>query len=150
MGRRGRQDPLHDSAHGPVSRAAEGSRNSPVKEVRVMAVGVMRTQSGIVEAAVGLQAVGQTILRYGLVLVVGWIGAMKFTAYEAAGIQPLVANSPLMGWLYGFLSVGTFSSLLGTVEILVAVMIALRPLSARVAAVGSGMAVMMFLATLSF
>ena len=25
---------------------------------------------------------------------------MKFTAYEAAGIQPLVAHSPLMSWVY--------------------------------------------------
>ena len=115
-----------------------------------MAVGMMRTQSGIVEEILGLQAVGQTILRYGLVLVVAWIGAMKFTAYEAAGIQPLVANSPLMGWMYRFLSVQGFSNLLGTVEIAVAAMIAVRPLSARVAAVGSAMAVMMFLTTLSF
>ena len=115
-----------------------------------MAVGVMRTQSGIVEEAVGLQAVGQMILRYGLVLVVAWIGAMKFTAYEAAGIQPLVANSPFMGWMYRFLSVQGFSNLLGTVEIAVAVMIVMRPLSARVAAVGSAMAVIMFLTTLSF
>jgi len=38
-------------------------------------------------------------MRYGLVLVVAWIGAMKFTAYEANGIQPLVANSPFMGWV---------------------------------------------------
>jgi len=115
-----------------------------------MPVGVMRTQSGAVEEPVGLQAVGQAILRYGLVLVVGWIGLMKFTAYEAAAIQPLVANSPFMGWMYRFLSVQAFSNLLGTVEIALAVMIAVRPLSARVAAVGSAMAVMMFLTTLSF
>ena len=30
-----------------------------------------------------LIAVGIEILRYGLVLVVGWIGLMKFTGYEA-------------------------------------------------------------------
>jgi len=107
-------------------------------------------QSNAIQATATLEAVGQAIVRYGLVLVVGWIGAMKFTAYEAAGIQPLVANSPLMGWMYGFLSVRAFSNLLGTVEIAVAVMIALRPVSPRIAAVGSAMAVMMFLTTLSF
>jgi len=107
-------------------------------------------QRNVVEETAGLEAAGHMVLRYGLVLVVAWIGAMKFTAYEAAGIQPLVANSPLMGWMYRFLSVQAFSSLLGTVEIAVAVMIAVRPLSARVAAVGSAMAVMMFLTTLSF
>jgi hypothetical protein len=61
--------------------------------------------------------------RYGLVLVILWIGAMKFTAYEANVIQPLVANSPLMGWLYRFLSVQEFSDSLGVVEIAIAVMI---------------------------
>jgi len=115
-----------------------------------MAVGVIRTQSNAIQATATLEAVGQAIVRYGLVLVVGWIGAMKFTAYEAAGIQPLVANSPLMSWMYGFLSVRAFSNLLGTVEVAVAVMMALRPVSPRIAAVGSGMAVMMFLTTLSF
>jgi reactive chlorine resistance protein C len=84
------------------------------------------------------------------VLRVETIAAMKFTPYEAAGIQPLVANSPLMGWMYRFLGIQTFSSLLGSVEIAVAVLIALRPVSARAAAVGSGMAVLMFLTTLSF
>ncbi|MBX9604497.1 MAG: DUF417 family protein, partial [Bryobacteraceae bacterium] len=43
------------------------------------------------------QLFGAHILRYGLVLVILWIGLMKFTAYEASGIQPLVASSPLMG-----------------------------------------------------
>jgi uncharacterized membrane protein YkgB len=107
-------------------------------------------QSNVVEEATGLEAAGQLILRYGLVLVVAWIGAMKFTTYEAAGIQPLVANSPFMGWMYGFLSVRLFSDLLGIVEIAIAVMIAVRPWSARVAALGGAMAVMMFLTTLSF
>jgi reactive chlorine resistance protein C len=115
-----------------------------------MAVAAVRMQQRTVDEAIGIQAVGAAILRYGLVVVVGWIGAMKFTAYEAAGIQPLVANSPFLGWLYHLVSVRAFSSLLGTVEIAIAVLIALRPLSARVAAVGSGMAVMMFLTTLSF
>jgi uncharacterized membrane protein YkgB len=47
-----------------------------------------------------VQALGSLVLRYGLVLVIGWIGLMKFTEYEAKGIQPLVAHSPLMAWMY--------------------------------------------------
>jgi reactive chlorine resistance protein C len=97
-----------------------------------------------------IAALGEILIQYGLILVLGWIGAMKFTAYEAAGIQPLVANSPLLSWAYQVLSVQAFSNVLGVTEIAVAVMIALRPLSARVAALGSGIAVMMFLTTLSF
>ena len=97
-----------------------------------------------------LQTVGVHLIRYGLVLVVAWIGAMKFTAYEANGIQPLVANSPFMGWVYHVLRVQAFSNVLGCVEIAIAMMIALRPLAAAVAAIGSGAAVVMFLTTLSF
>jgi uncharacterized membrane protein YkgB len=97
-----------------------------------------------------LQTVGVHLIRYGLVLVVAWIGAMKFTAYEANGIQPLVANSPFMGWVYHVVSVQAVSNVLGLAEIAIATMIALRPLAATVAAVGSGAAVVMFLTTLSF
>ena len=97
-----------------------------------------------------IAALGALLIQYGLVLVLGWIGAMKFTAYEAAGIQPLVANSPLLSWAYQVMSVQAFSNMLGMTEIAVAVMIALRPFSARMAALGSGLAVMMFLTTLSF
>jgi len=93
---------------------------------------------------------GALVSRYGLVLVIFWIGAMKFTSYEANGIQPLVANSPFMGWLYRFLSVQEFSDSLGVVEIAIAVMIGMRWLSPRVSAIGSVLAIVMFLTTLSF
>src|ERR1700740_2662163 len=56
-----------------------------------------------------IAALGSRVLRYGLVVVVGWIGLMKFTGYEANGIQPLVAHSPLMGGMYHFLSLRGFS-----------------------------------------
>ena len=97
-----------------------------------------------------LETVGHHILRYGLVLVLMWIGAMKFTMYEATGIHPLVAHSPVMAWVYEIFSAQAFSALLGVTEIAFAVMIALRPVSALVAAVGSALAAGMCLVTLSF
>ena len=97
-----------------------------------------------------LQFIGMHVTRYGLVLVLLWIGGMKFTAYEAEGIRPLVANSPLMGWVYNLMSVTAFSSLLGVVEIAIGVLIALRPVWPAGSALGSALAVGMFLTTLSF
>jgi reactive chlorine resistance protein C len=97
-----------------------------------------------------LQFIGMHVTQYGLVLVLLWIGGMKFTAYEAEGIRPLVANSPLMGWVYNLMSVTAFSSLLGVVEIAIGVLIALRPVWPAGSALGSGLAVGMFLTTLSF
>ena len=101
------------------------------------------TNSGI-DVAAGLLA------RYGLVVVIGWIGALKFTSFEANGIQPLVANSPLMSWLYSIFSVQTFSSLLGVVEITVALLIAIKPVAPKLSAIGSVAAIGLFLATISF
>ena len=97
-----------------------------------------------------LQRTGIAIMRYGLAIVIGWIGAMKFTAYEANGIQPLVANSPFMSWVYEILSVQGFSNALGMLEIAIAIMIAARPISAMVSAMGSALAIGLFLTTLSF
>src|SRR5262249_32068569 len=70
-----------------------------------------------------VEAVGRELTRYGLVVVVGWIGLMKFTGYEAEGIRPFVANSPLMSWVYRFMSVQGFSAMLGVVELTIALLI---------------------------
>jgi uncharacterized membrane protein YkgB len=97
-----------------------------------------------------VEAAGRELARYGLVVVVGWIGLMKFTAYEAEGIRLYVTNSPLMSWVYGPMSVRGFSAMLGVVELTIAVLIAARPFAPRATALGSALAVGMFLTTLSF
>jgi len=48
----------------------------------------------------GLEGSGRFAVRYGIVIVFLWIGALKFSAYEADGIVPFVANSPFMSWFY--------------------------------------------------
>jgi uncharacterized membrane protein YkgB len=88
--------------------------------------------------------------RYGLVLVIGWIGALKFANFEAHQIQPLVANSPFMGWLYHIFPVYTFSALLGVLEVTAAVLLAIKPVTPRLSVVGSLLAILLFLATISF
>ena len=94
--------------------------------------------------------IGSQVLRYGLTLVIGWIGTMKFTGYEAMGIEPLVAHSPFMSWMYDFLSVRQFSDGLGVIEVAIALLIALRPWSPKASAVGSGAAALMFFTTITF
>lgn len=93
---------------------------------------------------------GSALTRYGLVVVLAWIGLLKFTAFEAHGIEPLVANSPLMSWVYGLFSVTAFSSVLGVVEVATAALLAAKPWFPRLSMVGSVSAIGLFLATLSF
>lgn len=90
------------------------------------------------------------LARYGLVIVMAWFGAMKFTSYEAQGIQPLIAHSPFMSWLYNVFSVSTFSTLLGLVELAAALLLSLKPLWPSASIVGSVMAIGLFIATISF
>ncbi len=97
-----------------------------------------------------LENIGANVIRYGLVVVLLWVGALKFTAYEAEGIQGLVANSPLMSWAYSVFSVRTFSMLLGVIEIVLGLLIATRPFAPKLSAIGSLGAIIMFLTTLSF
>jgi uncharacterized membrane protein YkgB len=85
-----------------------------------------------------------------LVVAIGWIAAMKSTDYEAKGIQPLIAHSPLLSWGYSIWSVDHFTMIIGTAELLIATLIGLRRWFPRASALGSVGAVFMFLTTLSF
>lgn len=40
----------------------------------------------------------ETVMLAGLLIVLGWIGGMKFTAPEAAGVEPLLKTSPVFNW----------------------------------------------------
>jgi reactive chlorine resistance protein C len=97
-----------------------------------------------------LERLGIHVSRYGLVVTLLLIGGLKFTAGEAQGIQPLVASSPLMFWLYRIFTLQGVSNLIGAIEIVVALLIALRPFSARLSFAGSIGALITFLLTVSF
>ncbi len=77
-------------------------------------------------------------------------GLQKWAKAEAEGIQPWVSHSPLMSWLYHVTSVQGASIAIGVVELAIAVMIISRRWLPGIAAIGSAMAIVMFLITLSF
>jgi uncharacterized membrane protein YkgB len=125
--------------------------------------------------AASLDRFGMGLLRLALVIVLVWIGGLKFAHYEADGIVPLVANSPLMSFFYhhpapeyrhfmnkeGELnpahrqwheSNGTypFAIGLGLLIVSIGVLIALHPVLPQIAAVGSFLLILMAFTTLSF
>jgi uncharacterized membrane protein YkgB len=102
------------------------------------------------QSRISVEKLAIHISRYGLVLTLLLIGILKFTPGEAQGIQPLVANSPLMFWLYRVLSVQEVSNLIGMIEIVVALLMALRPFSSRLSFIGSFGAIVTFVLTVSF
>src|SRR5258708_24330092 len=126
-------------------------------------------------AASRLDRIGMGVLRLGLIIVLVWIGGLKFAKYEADGIVPLVSQSPLMSFFYhhpapeyrqymnreGELNAahrawqesnGTyaFSHGLGIVIILIGLLIALHPVLPQVATVGSFLLIFMACTPRSF
>jgi uncharacterized membrane protein YkgB len=93
---------------------------------------------------------GPIVTRYAIVALLLLFGAMKWTPDEAKGIMPLVAHSPLWGWLYGPLGVQGTSIFFGVFEVTAGLAMATRPWLPLVSAAGSAFCIIMFLTTLSF
>ena len=96
------------------------------------------------------ELVSGAILRYSLVLFLVVFGLAKFTEGEALTIQPWVANSPFLGWLYALTSVQGGSDLIGVIELTLGVLLAVRPWWPRASVIGSLGATITFVITLSF
>jgi uncharacterized membrane protein YkgB len=104
-----------------------------------------------------LEGLGTHITKLGgygvfaaLAVIYFWFGGMKFTAYEAEGLVPLVQNSPLLSWMYDIFSVRGFSTFLGFVELTIGLLIAGRILSPVLSAIGGFLSAGLFVTTLSF
>jgi reactive chlorine resistance protein C len=95
-------------------------------------------------------AIAAFVARYGLVIVLAWFGAMKFTSYESQGISHWVANSPLLGWAYNIMSIDAFGRLNGSIELIVAALLAVKPWFPKASVVGGVFASLFFVTTLSF
>lgn len=93
---------------------------------------------------------GSLLLTYALAIIFVWFGCMKFTQYEAAGIAPLIMNSPFVGWWHSLFGIAGASRFVGVYEILTGLLIATRPFMPRLAAVGGAMATICFITTLTF
>jgi reactive chlorine resistance protein C len=126
------------------------------------------------ELASRMDGAGVAVTRVGLIVVLLWIGGLKAFRYEADGIVPFVANSPLMSFFYG--DPGNykahrnpegalvpanrawheanhtyeFAHGLGAVIVLYGLLLCLHPWLPQAAAVGSFLVFVMSFVTLSF
>jgi uncharacterized membrane protein YkgB len=91
-----------------------------------------------------------SIMVAGVMLPLLWIGGMKFTAVEAAGIEPLLSTSPLLSWMPDVFGTRTASNVIGIGELITVGLLAswwyYRPLYP----IGTLLASATFLTTLSF
>jgi uncharacterized membrane protein YkgB len=149
--------------------------SSPFTSIAATTLASKSAVTRIFEQAARLDRIGMGMLRLGLVIVLLWIGGLKFADYEADSIVPLVANSPFMSFLYHYPApeyrhymnkegevipahhqwndengTYTFSHGLGVVIVLIGLLIASYPVAPQVSAVGSFLLILMTCTTLSF
>lgn len=95
-------------------------------------------------------AAGQVVARYSVVLFFIVFGMAKFTAAEATAIHPLLVHSPFLFWLPSLFDQQLSSNIIGIVEIVLALMMASRPFTPWVSAIGSYGVAASLVVTLSF
>ncbi|MGD8173290.1 YkgB family protein [Vibrio sp. TRT 21S02] len=108
------------------------------------------TQARQSDWAYSLDHFANQAIRYSIIIVLAWIGGMKFTGYEAGAIEGLVASSPLTSWLYHAFSLQGASNLIGSVEVATALALLLAPYHRVFALVGAASAAITFAVTTSF
>ena len=130
--------------------------------------------SSIFETMSRAESWGITLTRIGIIVVLLWIGGLKVTQYEAEGIVPFVANSPVMSFLMDqpqdykahmnpegklvpenkawHAEHGTYfaSYLIGAIIVTLGILLCLHPWFPQAAAVGSFLVFGMAFVTLSF
>jgi len=89
-------------------------------------------------------------LRWSLVVIFLWFGGMKFTAYEANGIAPFIANSPIMGWLHALFGIQGASYVIGLLELSTAAALILGAFLPAFSVLGAAMSAATYLITLTF
>jgi len=85
-----------------------------------------------------------------VLLVLLWIGGMKFTLLEAQGIEGLVKSSPLMSWLYNFFSIQATSNIIGVYDLIAVILLVLAMFYPKLMYPAILMSGMVFIVTQTF
>ena len=90
------------------------------------------------------------LLRWALVIVFLWFGAMKFTSYEANGIAPFISHSPIMSWMHSAFGIQGASEVVGVLELATAATLIFGAFNPLASVVGAAMSCATFVTTLTF
>ncbi|NVJ99253.1 MAG: DUF417 family protein [Alphaproteobacteria bacterium] len=91
------------------------------------------------------------VMLLGLILVLGWIGGMKFTMVEADGIEPLLKTSPVFNWwLPVYFTKMQASYVIGVIELIAVLGLTGYWWNSRLFDLGLLLSLATFIVTLSF
>jgi reactive chlorine resistance protein C len=100
--------------------------------------------------AVRLERAGAGAVRWSLIFLLVLFGGMKWAAFEADAIHPLITNSPFLSWTDALFGKQGASIFVGVIELATAALLGARRWSPTAAMIGGFAGIGMFLTTLSF
>ncbi|MHC5022490.1 MAG: hypothetical protein ACYTGG_01075 [Planctomycetota bacterium] len=95
------------------------------------------------------ESTGRIVTRYGLVLVLLLIGAMQFTQGQRMELMRLIATSPPLAWSLEAFTPRQLAGCIGSLQLVAAVLIAMRPLSGLMSCIGSILAALICVGSLA-
>jgi len=96
---------------------AIGSGQGVIKYTALLAIGLLLLKTDLSVTTKKWLSIAPVLL------VLVWIGGMKFTLLEAKGIEDLVLSSPLMSWMYSFWDIQTTSNIIGVYDLIAVVLL---------------------------
>jgi uncharacterized membrane protein YkgB len=93
-----------------------GSGQGVIKYLPMLATGVYLLAQAL-PAERALARLARLLAWIGVLLVMGWIGSMKFFLFEAHGIEPLLRPHWVFSWMYRYTSVQGVSNVIGLIEL---------------------------------
>lgn len=90
------------------------------------------------------------IMLIGSIVVLGWIGGMKFTGPEAEGVWPLLTSSPVFNWWITDFGKQMASNVIGIIELVTVLLLTGYWWNRQAYEVGLFLSALTFIVTLSF
>lgn len=96
-----------------------------------------------------LEKAGLPLIYITLGIIYIWFGGIKFTAGQAEGMYGMIANNPLVSWMYAIFSKQGLVNFLGSLEIIIGLLFIGRFVSPALSAVGGLLSMALFTVTIS-
>lgn len=94
-----------------------GSGQGVIKYFALLSIGLLLLQPNL-----SLRK-KQWLAVFPVLVVLAWIGGMKFFEFEAQGIKALLETSPFMSWMYALWDLQTTSNLIGIFDLIAVILL---------------------------
>ena len=121
-----------------------GAGQGVIKYFALLSIGICLLNPNLSKHAM------QWIAIFPVLVVLAWIGGMKFTLIEAQGIEDLLQTSPFMSWMFSVWDLQTASNLIGVYDLFAVALLIAAIYNKKVLWIGVLMSLAVFIMTQTF